>query len=163
VNVFEPHPGAVLHTGVLGAGDHIPRPGEIWLVSANEAILVWVRRVLDGAVEVLAGTLEVGLADEQTVIVPSVESPLGVELALFTAIRVHVAPEVFLSRVAVLSATTTAQVAEVLAAAREGRVAEGVGVGMPVRDADDQIVEYQQELADLLAGVGPGSVAVKRG
>lgn len=163
MNVFEPHPGAVLHAGVLGAGDHIPRPGEIWLVSANEAILVWVRRVLDGAVEVLAVTLDVNLADEQTLIVPSVESPLGVELALFTTLRAHVVPGVFLSRVAELSATTTARVAEVLAAAREGRAAEGVGVGMPVRDPDDQVVEYQQELADLLAGVGLGSVAAQRG
>jgi len=155
--------GELVNAGVLGAGDQIPRPGEIWLVDADEAIVVWVRRVIDGAVEVLAVTLDVNLADEQTVIVPSVKSSLGVELALLTAIRAHVAPGAFLIRVAELPATVTAQVVEVLAAAREGRMAEGAAVGMPVYDSNEKIVEHQQELADLLAGVGPGSVAVKRG
>ncbi len=47
--------------------------------------------------------------------------------------------------------------------AAPGIAAEGVSVGMPVYDPDDQIVEHQQMLADLLVGVGPGSWTAKHG
>ncbi len=146
---------AMTHAVHVGGGT--PRPDEIWRVGSDEAILVWVRKVLDDAVDIMPVTLDVDLADDQTLIVSSEENPLGVELALFTALRAHVHPRAFLSRVAELPATTTAQVAEVLSAAWQGRAVEGVRVGMLVYDPDDQIVEYQQTLADLLADVGPGA------
>jgi len=144
-------------TAAVQGGNKSPRPGEIWRVGKDEAILVWVRKVLDGAVDVMPVTLDVNLADDQTLVVPLEETALGVELALLTALRAHIHPKAFLSWVTELPVTTTAQVTEVLSAAREGRPAEGVSVGMPVYDPNDQIVEYQQTLADLLADAGPGA------
>lgn len=132
-----------------------PRPGELWRVGRDEALLVWVRTVLDDAIEVMPVTLDADLADDQTLILGADENALGVELALLVALRAHVHPGAFLSWVADLPMGTADDVADVQAAAKGGSGTHELAVGAPVHDPDDQIVEYQQTLADLLADLGP--------
>lgn len=138
-------------------GDGPPQAGELWRVGSDEALLVWVRRVLDGAVDVMPVVLDVHLADEQTLLLPAAASPLGHDLAVVTSVRAHVHPDAFLSRLHDLGNRVAADVAEVMAAAREGRPVEQAPVGPPVLDPDDQRIEYQQTLADILAGLGPAA------
>lgn len=48
-----------------------PKAGELWRVGGDEALLVWVRKVLDGVVDVLPVVLDTDLADEQTLLLPA--------------------------------------------------------------------------------------------
>jgi hypothetical protein len=137
--------------------DGSPRAGELWRVGGDEALLVWVRRVLDGAVDVLPVVLDTDLGDEQTLLLPASASPLALDLAVVTSVQAHVHPDAFLSRVDDLGEQVTADIAEVMTAAREGRPAQQVQVGPVVLDPDDQRIEYQQTLADVLAGLGPAA------
>lgn len=148
---------AVARASLPIPGDGPPRAGEVWRVGGDEALLVWVRRVLDGVVDVLPVILDVDLADEQTLLLPTKASPLGLDLAIVTSVRAHIHPAAFLSRVHDLGEQVAGDVAEVMAAAREGRPAADVPVGPPVLDADDQRIEYQQTLADVLADLGPAA------
>lgn len=138
-----------------------PSAGELWRVGEPDAFLVWVRKVFDGSADVMPVVLDVELADDQTLLLSADATTLGMELAVVTSVRGHVHADAFLSRVEDLGGTVGRQVAEVMAAAQEGRQPQGVSVGTPVHDADDQRVEYQQTLADLLAGVGPGAWTVR--
>jgi len=152
--------GAAIAAAALPApGGGPPQAGELWQVGADEALLVWVRKVLDGVVDVLPVVLDVDLADDQTLLLPASATPLDLDLAVVTPVRAHVHPGVFLSRVAALGAQVAEDVAEVMTAAREGRPGENVSVGPPVVDADDQRIEYQQTLADVLADLGPAAWA----
>jgi hypothetical protein len=58
-----------------------------------------------------------------------------------------------------LGEQTAADIAEVMSAARDGRPPEGVAVGPPVLDPDDQRIEYQKTVADVLADLGPAAWA----
>ncbi len=136
-----------------------PNPGELWRIGGDEALLVWVRRLLDGAVDVLPVVLDVDLADEHTLLLPASTTPLGLDLAIITSLRAHVAPDAFLSRVHDLGGQAAADIDEVMTAARNGRPPEGVVVGAPVWDADDQRIEYQRTVADVLADLGPAAWA----
>jgi hypothetical protein len=115
--------------------------------------LFWVRRVLDGAIDVIPAVIDVELADPQTVLLPHTATPLGMELALMTGVRGRVDPRAFLQYVADLD--VAGQVAEALAAAREGREPQGITVGPPIEAEDDQRIEYRQVLADLLVDLSP--------
>jgi hypothetical protein len=148
---------AVAAASLTAQTDAFPTAGELWRVGGDEALLVWVRRVLDGAVDVLPVVLDVDLADEQTLLLPASSTPLGLDLAVVTSVRGHVHPDAFLSRLHNLGEQVAADIAEVMATAREGRPAELATVGAPVVDPDDQRIEYQQTLADILAGLGPAA------
>jgi hypothetical protein len=148
---------AVAAASLTARADAFPNAGELWRVGGDEALLVWVRRVLDGAVDVLPVVLDVDLADEQTLLLPASSTPLGLDLAVVTSVRAHVHPNAFLSRLHNLGQQVAAQIAEVMAAAREGRPAVQAAVGAPVIDPDDQRIEYQQTLADILAALGPAA------
>jgi hypothetical protein len=137
--------------------DASPQAGELWRIGGDEASLVWVRRVLDGAVDVLPVVLDVDLADDQTLLLPAWSTPLGLDLAVVTAVRAHVHPDAFLFRLYDLGQQVAADIGEVMAAAREGRPAEQATVGPPIVDPDDQRIEYQQTLADILADLGPAA------
>ena len=150
---------AVAAASLPAAEDGPPRAGELWRVGGDEALLVWVRRVLDGAVDVLPVVLDADLGDEQTLLLPASASPLDLELAVVTSVQAHVHPEAFLSRVHDLGEQVAADIAEVMAAAQEGRPVQQVQVGPVVLDPDDQRIEYQQTLADVLAGLGPAAWA----
>jgi len=134
-----------------------PTAGELWRVGEGDVLLVWVRRVLDGAADVIPVVLDVDLADDHTLLLPASSTTLGLDLGLVTSVRGHVHLDAFLSRVDTLDATVADQVSEVMQATNDRRAPSGVSVGTPVYDPDDQRVEFQQTVADLLADFGPGT------
>jgi hypothetical protein len=130
-----------------------PRPGDIWRMGRDEPILGWVRQVFSDAIDVIPVVLDIELADQESVFLPPESTPLGMPLALLTGIRGHVGRRALLQRIGYVHAF--AAVREVMAAARDGRMPNGVTVGPPIESDDDQRVEYRQVIADLLADLGP--------
>jgi hypothetical protein len=131
----------------------LPRPGDIWRIGRNEPILGWVRQVFSDAIDIIPVVLDIELADQESVFLAPESTPLGMPLALLTGIRGHVGPRALLQRIGYVHAF--AAVKEVMAAARDGRMPDGVTVGPPIESDDDQRVEYRQVIADLLADLGP--------
>lgn len=132
-----------------------PRPGDIWRIGRNEPVLGWVRQVFSDAIDIIPVVLDIELADQESVFLPPEATPLGMPLALLTGIRGHVGPRALLQRIGYVHAF--AAVREVMAAARDGRVPDGVAAGPPIDSDDDQRVEYRQVIADLLADLAPGT------
>jgi hypothetical protein len=135
--------------------DGAPQPGELWRASRDNALLVWIRRVLDGAIAVVPAVLDTDLADEQSVLVDAEYSPVGEPLALMLSVEGHVDPGFLLGRIGVLDAT--AAVDEIRAARQEGRAPRGVRTGPAVTSEYDERLEYRQLLADLLQDLAPGA------
>jgi hypothetical protein len=131
----------------------LPRPGDIWRIGRDEPILGWVRQVFSDAIDVIPVVLDIELADQESVFLPPESTPLGMPLALLTGIRGHVGPRALLQRIGYVHAF--AAVREAMAAARDGRMPDGVTVGPPIESDDDQRIEYRQVIADLLAELGP--------
>lgn len=149
-------PGPALPVGAAGArSPGPPRPGELWRAGREEALLVWVRRVLPGAVDVLPVVLDVELADQESLLLPAGSTPLGVPLAVLAGVRAHVGLPALLQLAGF--AGIAGQVREVMTAAMQGRAPAGVNVGPPITTAADQRIEYRQVIADLLADLAPGS------
>jgi hypothetical protein len=130
-----------------------PRPGDIWRIGRNEPILGWVRQVFSDAIDIIPVVLDIELADQESVFLPPESTPLGMPLALLTGVRGHVGPRALLQRIGYVHAF--AAVKEVMAAARDDRMPNGVAVGPLIESDDDQRVEYRQVIADLLADLGP--------
>lgn len=130
-----------------------PGPGQLWRVGRDEALLVWVRGVLGDSIDVIPAVLDVDLADQQTVLLPSTATPLGMELALMTGVRAHIHRQAFLQYLADVDAMD--EVNEAITAASAGREPQGISVGPPIESANDQRLEYRQVLADLLTDLGP--------
>ncbi len=139
-----------------------PRAGELWRAGSDEAVLVWVVRVLDGAVDAMPAVLDVDLADDATLLLTADATPLGMAVGIVTTLRSRLHPEAFLSFVAELPPAVGAQVSEVLAAYEQGREPLGAAAGTSVFEPDDQRVEYQQTLVDLLADLSPVEWASRR-
>jgi hypothetical protein len=145
--------------GVVGLStlqeDQEPKHGQLWRIGRNEALLAWVRKIFDdGAVDVIPVVLDVELADEQTIIVPSSAAPLPVELAAMVALRTHVHRDAFINRLGELD--ISANVEDVIAATREGRPSLAT-VGPSIDEDDDERIEYRQALRDLLAELSPSA------
>ena len=133
-----------------------PQPGEIWRVGGSEAVLVWVRKILDdGVADVVPVVLDVELADRESVIIGEEATPLDVELAAMVALRTHIHPGAFINRIGSLDIRS--EVTEVMTAVREGRRPSGVRVGPPIEDDDDQRVEYRQALRDVFSELTPSA------
>lgn len=133
-----------------------PRPGEVWRVGRDEALLVWIRRVFDdGVVDVIPLVLDIELADEETVLIEADATPLACELAAMVALRTHVDLGAFLNRIG--TTDIRSDVTEVMTATREGRQPNGVRVGPPVVDDGDSRIAYRQALRGLLYGLTPGT------
>jgi hypothetical protein len=131
-----------------------PAVGEIWRVGGSEAMLVWIRRVLDdGVADVIPVVLDVDLADAESIIVPADATCLGVELAAMVALRTHVHCGAFLAHVDTLDIAD--DVAEVMAATREGWSPRRVRVGPPIVDGRDQRIEYRQAIRDIFGEIMP--------
>lgn len=130
-----------------------PRPGELWRVGRDEALLVWVRRVFAHTADVVPAVLDIELADQESVVIPAHATPLGMPLALLTGVRGHVGMPAFLERLGPIDAAGLVQ--EVMSATREGRVPQGVDVGLLIESEDDQRIEYRQVVADLLSDLAP--------
>lgn len=132
-----------------------PEAGELWRVGQDDALLVWVRKNFhDGAVDVVPVVLDVDLADEHTVLVPSSMSPLHTDLAAVATLRTHLHPGAFIDRVGTLD--IAAEVDEVVTAQRTGRPISA-STGSSIHFDDDERLEYRQALRDLLADLTPSA------
>ena len=131
----------------------VPQSGELWRAGTTSGELVWIRRVLDDALAVLPVTFDTDFADDDTLLIAESDSPLGIELAVFTALEAHIDPSALLHRYAALDITR--DVEEIRSARRARRAPAAVAVGAPVRSAQDQRLEYRRELADRLAVLSP--------
>lgn len=133
-----------------------PQPDEIWRVGRSEAMLVWVRKIVDdGVADVVPLVLDVELADRESVIIGAEATPLEVELAAMVALRTHIHFGAFINRIGPLDIRK--DVTEVMTAVREGRRPSGVHVGPPIEDDDDQRLEYRQALRDVFSELTPSA------
>jgi hypothetical protein len=149
-------PEDLRHALAMPPGVAVPAAGEIWRVGADEALLVWVRSLSGRSATVIPVTLDVEQADEYALIVPAGESPLGLDVALMTAVEGHLDLGAFLQRVAALPVGD--QITDLLQARSKGRPSPpGLLTGSPVSGGDDQRLEYRQLLAGFLAGLWHGT------
>lgn len=150
-----PLPDAIVEL-VSGSRGGPPQQGEIWRVGRNEALLVWVRRVVDDEVaDVIPLVLDVDLADQESLIVSASATPLATEIAAMVALRTHVHVGAFINRIGTVDIRQG--VTEIMTAMQEGRLPSGVSVGRPIEDDDDQRFEYRQALRDLLGELSPST------
>lgn len=155
IDASTPLPETMAH--LVSAGfDEEPRANEIWRVGRGEALLVWVRQMFgDEVADIVPLVLDVELADDDSVLIENDATVLGTEIAAMVALRTHIHRGAFLNRIGTLDISR--DVTEVMTAMREGRRASGIPAGPPVRDADDQRIEYRQVLRDLLAELSPSA------
>jgi hypothetical protein len=138
--------------------DGDPRPGEVWRVGRDEALLVWTRKVFDdGVADIVPLVLDIELADEESILVGADTTPLATELAAMVPLRTTIDLRSFLNRIGDLDLGT--EVDEVMNAVRQGRRPSGFPVGAPIVDDDDQRIEYRQVLRDLLSDLSPDAWA----
>jgi hypothetical protein len=146
-------PGPLVLEKLTVTDDAAPLPGQLWRVGRDEALLVWVRRVFDGALDVIPAVLDVELADEETLLVPASDTPLGMDLALMTSVRGRVDRRAFLQLLGQVDAAE--QVEALLTAVRTGQPPGAIQTGPTISDERDQRIEYRQVLADLLLDLSP--------
>lgn len=135
-----------------------PEVGELWRVGRDEALLVWVRRVLDDSALVIPAVFDEDLADNFSLIVQKDDSPLDVELVLLTSVEGHVDLRAFLQLVGSLQVHSEV---EALRKARKSQqeTPSDISIGSSITTSEDQRLEYRQLVADLLADISPGSFA----
>lgn len=131
-----------------------PQPGELWRIGQGEALLAWVRRVLDDEVDVIPAVLDTELADSESVIIPASATELGTRLVLLAGVRGRVGLDAMTHRIGYIDAF--AQVQETRMAAREGREPRNTVTGAPVTHPDDPRIYYRHVISDLLADLVPG-------
>jgi hypothetical protein len=150
-----------LHRALLdNPSSAAPAIGELWRVGRGEALLVWVRRVLDDSAAVIPVTFDGDLADEFSLIIPADESPLGLGLVVMASVEAHVDLRAFLQRI---SALPVEDRVETLREARGSRlpIPPDLPVGAPIVSEQDQRLEYRQVLSDLLADLSPAAFAAE--
>jgi hypothetical protein len=150
-----------LHRALLDTpSSAAPAIGELWRVGRGEALLVWVRRVLDDSAAVIPVTFDGDLADNFSLIVPGDESPLGLELVVMASVEAHVDLRAFLQRVSTLPVEDRV---EALRESRRSRlpIPPELLVGAPLGSEQDQRLEYRQILSDLLADLSPAAFAAE--
>lgn len=125
-----------------------PEPDELWLAGSDERLLLWIRAVRGGIVLCHPVTLDVEMADAETLVISDDVSPLGIRLALWTALTGDVQVSALSVRVGKLSIR-----AEVDALQSRGDAAATLSLetGLAITEGTDERIEYRQLLADQLA------------
>lgn len=147
---------AALHEALTVSQKDQPNPvaGEVWRVGKDEALLVWVRRVLDDSAIGIPVVFDEELADNFSLIVPAGDSPIQINLVLLTAIEGHIDFRAFLNPIGPL---TVDEDIETIREARRNHqpLPSNVLVGAPIVSSEDQRLEYRQVVADLLGDLSP--------
>jgi hypothetical protein len=126
------------------AADHPeagPQAGELWRAGPPDGgslTMVWIRSVTPADVLVAPVSFDVELADESTLVVPTVDSPLGVALALHVGVEATIERERLVDRLGVIDTAATGS-----------QSASGSTVPL------DERIEYHALLADELAPLAP--------
>lgn len=131
----------------LNAGRRVadPKPSQLWRAGRNEALLVWIRRDLDDEVFVFPVVLDIHLADDTSLILPADQSPLGVPLAVMTAIPAVIPKQALIGPVGLLPIGD--HVEELLAS---DHASKHLMVGPAIESEDDQRLDYRLALGGLL-------------
>jgi hypothetical protein len=131
-----------------------PRRGELWRVVGSQGMLVWVRRLVDDrTVDVIPVTLDTEMSDERTLLVPSTQSPLELDLGAMVDLRTFVHRDTFENR---LGSLQIADDVEALLANGDD-VATTHAVGPPIDHEADQRLEYRHVLRTLLSDLSPSA------
>lgn len=141
--------------GFLTRADRtVPQPGEIWRVGTDNALLVWVRKVVnDTTIDVVPLVFDTAMADSESLLIDAEDTPLGVPLSALVSVRTHIHHDVFLNKLSVLD--ISGAVEAILVAARTGEEPTGLPTGPPIEDAADRRIEFRQLVADLLGELSP--------
>lgn len=128
-----------------------PRPGELWLTSADDAAMVLVRSIrADGdGVVVVPVTLEIEVADQRVLTLDEAASPLAVPMAIYEDLVVSLPIGALAERVIPRSDVDLMVLAD---------DDEGVSRGAPIRSATDPRLEVRQYLVDRLTALDPYEV-----
>jgi hypothetical protein len=135
------------------------RPGELWRARARDSdvvMMVWVRARTPKATVVVPASLDTDYADEHTVIVPAEASPLGLSLALHTAVESAIDPGTLVDRLGLVDAMADVDAARAAFAA--GVRPDSVTVGPSIASPLDERVEYREALARQMADLAPAGV-----
>lgn len=124
------------------------RPGDLWLTSDDEAVMVLVRKVLDTnlGLVVVPVTLDIEVADNGTLILEREATPLPVPLAIYDGMLSSIPFEALQSRIETNSNIN-------LLSLTEGD--PGVTRGAPLEGPGDPRHEVRQYIADRLTRLSP--------
>lgn len=125
-----------------------PEPDELWLAGSDERLLLWIRAVRGGIVLCHPVTLDVEMADAETLVISDDVSPLGVRLALWTALTGDVQVSALSVRVGKLSIRAGV---DALQSRGDAAATLSLETGSAITEGTDERIEYRQLLADQLA------------
>lgn len=139
-------------SGLGGSATGGPNPGELWRVGRDRAQLVWVRKVIgDHLVSVIPVVLDQEMADDSSLLISDVESPIAVGLAAIVSLHTRIHPDAFINRVGNLGIDDDVETLV------RGEGATRRLVGAPIVNKYDQRIEYQQALGDLFTDLAPSA------
>ncbi len=133
--------------------DTHPVTGDVWRTETPESLLVWVRKVVsERTIDVIPLTLDVDLADDQTLIVPASETPWGCDASVFVDMRTHVDVGALGSKLATL------ELAEDVRHIIDEEPHQATrATGTPIASIEDQRLEYRETLRRDLDRFAPSS------
>jgi hypothetical protein len=102
---------------------------------------------------VVPASLDIAFADEDAVIVPADDSPLGLPLALHVAVESTIDPGTLLDRLGAIDAAADVDAARAAWSANVRR--DGIAVGSSIMSPLDERVEYRNALAARMAALAP--------
>ena len=137
------------------------QPGEVWKVGVDDAVLVWVRRIVNpSTVDVIPLVFDTAMADNESILIAAGRTPLAMPLAALTSIRIQIHHDTFVNKLGMLD--IAGPVEAVLAASRTGQPHQVADVGLPIEDRDDPRIEYRQLINDILSDLTPVAYAERR-
>lgn len=141
-------------TFITSASRSEPEPGDVWRVGVDDAVLVWVRRIVsDSTVDVVPLAFDVEMADSESLLIPALSTALQVPLVALIPVRTQIHRDTFLNKLGVLYISESVE--EIITAAREGRAHALAAVGTPIESSDDRRIEFRQLMGDLLGDLTP--------
>lgn len=130
------------------------QPGEVWKVGVEDAVLVWVRRLVNqSTVDVIPLVFDTAMADRESILIAADRTPLAMPLAALTSIRIQIHRDAFISKLGTLDIAESVE--EVLAATRTGQPHHVRDVGTPLESLSDPRIEYRQLINDILSDLTP--------
>lgn len=116
---------------------------QLWMAGADEYLMVWIRKSDGGSLVCHPVTLDVDLADDQTLVISDEASPIGIPLALWSGIIGDVQPSSLNRCLGDLDVRASIDALQ--------SSSSGLQVGTAISGATDERIEYRQLLADRLA------------
>jgi hypothetical protein len=143
-----------VRTFLTSASREEPESGDVWRVGVDDALLVWVRRLVNSStVDVIPLVFDTEMADSESLLIPAVATTLQVPLAALIPVRIQIHRDAFLSKLGTLNINESVE--SIITAAREGRLHDVTSVGTPITGPEDRRIEFRQLVNDLLGDLTP--------